>query len=445
MLNQAADAVTVTYGNGTTQTIDGSTAGTKSFTLPAAGSTYQITVGRTSAPAGYLAGTTLQIGADSPDTTFNAPRGVAVNKDPNSAAFGRVYVGNAVAGTKGDGLFLLNADLSDTFGQGATPRNGGLTFADANAPFRLQVGQDNNVYVSDIGAATGGIYRVNPDATVGELVAGGTGSASSTGRVYSSVIASGAIGTGDLTLYATNSSFAGQNNSVVQYNVGSGPLPSTVAGTPINATGTSSFPTIQNITTDLDRADDGKFFVLQNRSGGNEYGVRVYSADGSTVLFDSLLATRAAGLDGVPDNTAPGSEATIGQQDVLVQARALTLTPDGKSLVVLTDTNTLKVLALDANGVPIITSLQTLADAFPVATVLGRDISVDAAGNLYAVSSGNALLRAFDPGGASQFTLGFDGNTFSFAAGGPAVVPEPTALALIGGAGLLALRRRRRA
>ena len=123
----------------------------------------------------------------------------------------------------------------------------------------------------------------------------------------------------------------------------------------------------------------------------------------------------------------------------------MTISPDGTFAAFVTENSGLIIVDLDADGLPILSTRRLLADAFPTTTIFGRDISIDAAGNLYAVSSGNALLRAFDPGGASQFTLGFDGNTFSFAAGGPAVVPEPTALALIGGAGLLALRRRRRA
>ena len=122
----------------------------------------------------------------------------------------------------------------------------------------------------------------------------------------------------------------------------------------------------------------------------------------------------------------------------------ITLTPDGKYAVAVDVNNNLKVLTLDANGVPIITSLQTISNAFPSQTGNGRDISVDAAGNLYAVSSGTALLRAFDPGGASSYTTAFNGTSFSFGLT-PAVVPEPATLAAVAGIGSLALRRRRRA
>ena len=238
VLNQAADAVTVTYGNGTTQTIDGSTAGTKSFTLPAAGSTYQITVGRTSAPAGFLTqtvtpgspttGTTTPIGDD---VAFASPRGVAVNKDPNSGFFGRVYVSNS--GTNpGDGIFVLNADKSsvfDTTGQGA--RTGGLNFTTGAAfsPFRVQVGQDNNVYLGDASApatatdptvpATGGIYRVDGN------VSDGSGQKIADGIIVGSVVAEGSTATGNLTVYAVDTA-GNPSNGLFRYDVGSGPLPS---------------------------------------------------------------------------------------------------------------------------------------------------------------------------------------------------------------------------
>src|SRR5437879_544416 len=58
---------------------------------------------------------------------FNSPRGVTVNVNPASPYFGRVYVANSAAGTKGDGIFIFGSDLSDTFSQGSTPRTGGIT------------------------------------------------------------------------------------------------------------------------------------------------------------------------------------------------------------------------------------------------------------------------------------------------------------------------------
>ena len=428
VLNQAADAVTVTYGNGTTQTIDGSTAGTKSFTLPSAGSTYQITVGRTAAPDGFLSATptVTPIGAD---VAFASPRGVAVNRNPNSPFFGRTYVANSNA-TPGDGIYVFSADKADVLGQGAVARTGGLDFATSgtNSPFRIQVGQDSNVYIGDAGtpATTGGIYRVDGD------VSAASGQKVVTGQFPSSVVAEGSTDTGNLTVYGLDAAGT-PSNGLFRYDVGSGPLPSAAAPTALGA----PLIAVNGVTVDVTRAPNGNFFVTQDRNAGNDTGVFVFAPDGTTQLFDSLAASTAAGLDG--DAVAAGT------QDFLLQTRGVTISSDGTLAAFVTEASGVYILDLDADGLPILSSRRVLDPAFPTNTGFGRDIAFDAAGNLYVVSSGNALFRTLDAGGPSLNTLGFDGNTFTFTNGGPAVVPEPTALALIGGAGLLALRRRRRA
>ena len=66
-----------------------------------------------------------------------------------------------------------------------------------------------------------------------------------------------------------------------------------------------------------------------------------------------------------------------------------------------------------------------------------RDVSFDAAGNVYAVSNSAETLRIFSPGGEWTTALGSDG-TFN-------IVPEPATLALLTfGAALLGLFRSRR-
>ena len=102
-----------------------------------------------------------------------APRRCRQPKTPTAPHSVTVYVSNSAIGTgtipKGDGLFVYKADLSDKFGQGNTARTGGLNFTtSADSPYRVQVGQDSSVYISDVGVTSAGIYRVDGNAENGQ-------------------------------------------------------------------------------------------------------------------------------------------------------------------------------------------------------------------------------------------------------------------------------------
>jgi WD40 repeat protein len=66
-----------------------------------------------------------------------------------------------------------------------------------------------------------------------------------------------------------------------------------------------------------------------------------------------------------------------------------------------------------------------------------RDVALDIAGNLYAVSSSSETLRIYSPGGSWIASTGSDGS-FNL------TVPEPATLALLTLGSLALLRRRRR-
>src|SRR5262245_31275366 len=168
-LNEAADNVKVVYRVNSEFRISNSEfaltndlgalpAGLASFALGVTG-VFQVIVFK-AAPAGFITpveanrGAVLQISPDTKATRFFSPRGLAVNSNPSSPNFGRIYVANATSGVVsngssgspraiGDGLYALNPDFTDALGQGDTPLTGGLDFAAGLdlAPYRLSVGQ----------------------------------------------------------------------------------------------------------------------------------------------------------------------------------------------------------------------------------------------------------------------------------------------------------------
>jgi hypothetical protein len=92
-------------------------------------------------------------------------RGIGVNRDPNSAYYGRVYVANSGAGQTGKpgdqvGILMLNADGSAA--EEGIFSTGGYSWAgDTFSPWHLEVSDDGLVYVNDW-TRNGEIFRWDP-------------------------------------------------------------------------------------------------------------------------------------------------------------------------------------------------------------------------------------------------------------------------------------------
>lgn len=369
---------------------------------------FTVIVAKTNTP-GFASGVAQQISVDGTNTVtlatntmrFNSPRGVAVNQNPASPYFGRIYVANSAGGAAvravGDGLYLLNADGTDAVGQGTNALAAGLPVAASTEfPGRLEIGPDNNVYVSSGSGTFSNSYIMEPTALSSEL-------AITNGRTISSIIPSGSTNTGDLLLYTIDSDNPGDDtflNHAKVVSVGSGPFP-VGFGTNITEGGLLS---IAGVIVDIARGPDGKIYSMQ---------YRLVDADPNLLIFDPNVDADADGLADLVYDSRGDSIATYGPgtRDYLFGARAVAISPDGKYLAVLRDDNAFTVVPLN-NGIPDI--LQRKLITTSPTTTLARDIAFDAAGNLYVVSSGQALLRIYSPGYttiATTDTLGFFGVT----------------------------------
>lgn len=471
-LNESANAVAVIFTN-LSGTLVTSNLGPKSLGLTVSNlfvpGSFTVSV-TNSAVAGYVSGFSAQISNDSTNGTiatgiatntlrFNAPRGVAINQNPASPFFGRIYVANAIGGVAtralGDGIYVLNADLSDAVGQGTNARNAGITAFtntipgstdDGNTPWRLEVGEDSNLYISDFSLTNGNIYVTDPSVVTGTNVLTGFGTPAAPngspnhGRIGSSVIAKGSLAGGNLVLYAIDSDNSATSdtavNHIIKFPVGAGPLP--ISGYVTNITSVTNYDvdmitilsidyttnvangftnteasspvallSISGVTVDLANGPDGKFYMLQNRSDGLEAGVQVvdslsdvgtaYSTGGDG-LWDRVYSS----LDDSQNNFSSSS-------DILKLSRAVKISPDGKYMAIIRDDNQIWVIQL-VNGIPDLSTRKLVANT--TATSIGRDISFDAAGNLYTVSSGQALMRVFSPGFKTIAQTGSQGTFF---------------------------------
>lgn len=458
VLNEGGSNLSYSINGGPAVALDGTAKGAKTFALGSATDTFSITAtkldsvgytgktGATVATSGSgfsqpTAAAGFKLISTDADTLvkFNSPRGVAVQTNPNQGTFGTAYVSNSAVATTGrivgDGLYAVKADQSDAFNYGNTAQTGGLNFTGStNSPYRITAGSDGRIYIADFSDASGQVAQMSANLSSGGLILPDVGgpTALPAGRNHgstSSVIP--VFGPTGLTLYTldedlttnfvTGAGSTTDRNSVWKYSIGTSAEPYT--GLPTKAAGGLILgPSF----VDLDVGADGKFYMTQGRSAGAEPGLIVADSTG-TVVFNSLTVSRTL----LSNPTAA---------DILTNVNGAALSPDQKFLAVVLNNNGIGILPL-IDGVPDLANLTEVAGT--VGTVSGRDISFDAAGNIYYVSSGQALLRVISPGGYQTSTLSYDGTGYSFAKF--QVVPEPTTLAAMAGLGMFAIVRRRKA
>jgi hypothetical protein len=418
-LNESADRVKIVSDGGATTTDLGALpAGLQTIALSVSG-TFQVVVSKAS-PAGFATpvaqnrGAILQISQDSDSTRFNNPRGIAVNTDPASPYFGRVYVSNStVTNTPraGDGIYVLNADLTDAVGQGNTALTGGLDFTTGTAasPYRLSIGADNNLYVCDWSDSTGSLYVTDPDVGAGSgrnVLGGPTGSPFpvTASRIHGSIAAAvveGSLGAGNLVVYVIDedlqndrvSTTQNMRNSLWRHDIG-GSLPGPEV-LPTRVGTATPWINFASQTMDLSRGTNGYFYVNDYRSvGGDRGGVYVLDASGAE-LWNSLAASRALLGDGAANDLlrATGGGAVAPRGDFLA---VINIETNGITVVPLTD------------GIPDLANRLAL-NGFNTVSGQGREVAFDLAGNLYAASSAAGLLRVFSPGGSTTATTGSDG------------------------------------
>jgi hypothetical protein len=439
-LNESADGVLVVSGGGAvTNDLGALDAGLHTFALTVSGP-FEVHVTKSS-PPGFITpisanrGAVLQIGTDTNSTRFNQPRGLVVNTDPASPYFGRIYVSNGAstntpfARPVGDGIYVLNPDMTDALGQGDSALTGGLDFSTGGAvtPYRLSIGQDGNLYIADWSDSTGSLYMTDPDVSVGSgtnILGGPTGSpfpvtATRTHGSIAAAVVEGSLATGDLTAYVIDedlqidraSTTQNQRNSVWRHDIG-GTLPSPADVMPtLLRQGGADWVSFASQTMDLHRGTNGYFYVFNYRSTGNDRSsVTVLATNGTDVLFSSL----------------PASRTFLGDQlanDLLRATGGGAVSPNGDYIALINiETNGLTVVPL-IDGVPDITN-RLVFHGMGVTTAQGRDVAFDKAGNLYAVSQGAGLLRAFSPGGTSTAITGSDGTFRMLLPANVNVVPE---------------------
>ena len=442
ILNEDAGSVVVLLDSGTvTNDLGALTKGAQSFSLAGA-TNFQIRVSKTSGngfthPTGasstlnslsYPRGTILQTSSDADSLlSFNLPRGMTVNRNPKSPYFGRVYVANSSAGTVtsnatarvvGDGIYTLNADLTDALGMGDTPLDGGLA-SDFSAggtacPYRLTIGQDDNLYISDWSDANGTLFVTDPNVSAGSgqnVLPGLKGGAVPVGldRVHGSInqsVVEGSLADGNLTVYTIDEDLQSDRattvkselNGLWRYDIG-GSLPPVYNNDPNSITmpaklwspsGRAGIGYVAQ-TMDMERGTSGHFYINDNRqNNGSSAGLIVLDPNGN-LLWNSSSRTR--------DMTG------VTTVDYCYYGYAVSTSVDQKYVV---------VARYDSRCilVPMIDNIPYLEGRLVLLTFssgnMARAVRFDAAGNIYMTTTSLQMMRVFSPGGTTLAVTGGD-------------------------------------
>jgi hypothetical protein len=453
ILNEPADTLTYSINGGGAIALDGTSNGAKSFALGAPGDTFTI-IAEKNDPLGYtipldppetVPGGGTRLGREtaksglniiSDDTNpllrFYQPRGVGVNKNPNTVNFGTAYISNSSGGlnvesnrTTGVGMYAVRGDGSDAFGYGDTAQNPNVEgfpafiTSSSSSPYKTHVADDGTVYVTDWSDANGNLFQfapniatatnVFPDILNGGATSGDPPQLTNPGQNHGSVTAvyvEGSTAGGDLTVYTidedlttfylTGSGSDEDRSNLWKYEINNGALPSAVVPTVV-----SDVLLDAGVIADVSRGADGKWYLSQYRNQhAGTTSLYVLSPDGTTVLYDSQ--------DDTVTNFNNGT--TL---DILQNVRGIAISPDQNWLA-------LALLGSDVAVVPLVDGIPQLDDRLFVQTgngsSFGGDVDFDAAGNIYYVSTATSQerMRVLAPGGHTITTLAYDGSEYSF-------------------------------
>lgn len=222
---------------------------------------------------------------------------VAIDRNPESAHFGTIYVGERVGkDNAGNGLYVCDVDGKPF---NTSPYRGGQALSNC---FRISVDGEGKVYIPDWADASSGIYIADPDNLGGTFTAFFDGTRASSGLISNNGVGIGSSisglwvdGTGaDTKLFACLEDLAGPSgnkNGIGVYNIGQsdGSIVNTWNQAPSNYLdiGALEASTNGNIITD----PNGRgVWVAQNRSKGQntpQVPSLVFTDYNSNVLFNS--------------------------------------------------------------------------------------------------------------------------------------------------------------
>jgi len=352
--------------------------------------TYSVSI--TAATDGYEDWTQISDDANPGNYVWEG-RGIAVNKNPGSPYYGRVFVANSHGGpnensTSGDtvGILKLNADGSpadETIESGFWNSTGGWLWAgDYYSPWKLEVSDDDKVYVNDF---TGNGIVLSFDQTIApasrQIVLNTNNYPSPTVGLSGPFI----TGTGPNTLVWMADKDGGYG--IRRWQVGTnGSVATNDVGTTIVKAGSGS---------DLNKAP---FDVAVDRSN------RIYTIQQTLLAGD--LAYRVFRFPSYGGTIETNADWKIGNADDTFEgAHGVAVDPAGRYLAVafIGDGN-IGAVQFGSTRVFETTNGTAVTTLLPSGNHDHRDVTWDSVGNLYTIDNLDSTWRTYSPPGTNQAT-----------------------------------------
>ena len=268
---------------------------------------------------------------------FYRPFGVAVDNNPESEYFGRVYVTNTKNGTctagrtTANGLFAFDAGLnalnSSAYAGGVSWNN---STPNGNSPFRLNVAEDGRVFLCDWSDAHSGIWIAPAGGITGDFTQLFNGSNDGTGictngagdTIHGSISACWVEGQGEETkLYTMDEDYLvnGKAGNMLRYDIGTSTSwtakPSAVA-----FNNQANGAPLVNLTLKMVSDRRGGWWIIQYRFAENSQepsmihvrdGVVDYNTGGEQLLDNSRNGGLAVNQDGTRIATTSQSQINV--------------------------------------------------------------------------------------------------------------------------------------
>ncbi|MBO7545322.1 MAG: N-acetylmuramoyl-L-alanine amidase [Paludibacteraceae bacterium] len=352
------------------------------------------TITPTATPVGYP----VKISGDAPIFQFYAPTDVAVDRNPTSPYFGRIYVSESKSGsttsrTTTQGCYVLSSDFTDITGQGVTAWNGNVEWATENSfgdgtkkeltLSHLFAAPSGKVFVCSSAVSSSNVYimdAANPSADFTPVFGGkrnkDTGAWKSGGAtVANPIMGCVVLGVGaEETLYTMDrcNSYATAFTNINQYNIGQvDSLPWKQAPSDVIFADNNTYY-MENGLGEIAYDGHGGWFLSQYRYG-------------STTAKPALLHV----TNGIVDYNC-GNEITTCNRG------GMAVTQDGSMLAIAREGGVVAVydVEYDANNVPSLSE-----EKFLINWGSDSDYSIgldfDIAGNLYITSYTNERLMVY--------------------------------------------------
>ncbi|WP_320908417.1 N-acetylmuramoyl-L-alanine amidase [Bacteroides nordii] len=398
-LNEDASSVFITvYKEGETLTSYNAGAlnkGAQVITNPFGTTNYDTwSVTASSRPVAYP----VKISDDSPIFQFYSGRGVAVDNNPESPFFGRVYVSESAGGlisegtpvnprTTQKGIYILDAALSDVTNQGAKSYTGNIAWgANVNASYQyaprgITTDASGKVYISDSSFGNSGIYimdAAHPASDFSPLFGGTLNTSNGQVTVDGTFIHDPIedikiIGSGTETkLFTYNRPASPVAGGIYRYDIGTAVLPWVSAPSATIYDDMQNGNLLQNSYGQIASDTHGGWWMCQYRAG----------TGGASV--PALIHATNGKLDYNCSSSLPSS-----------YQGAMAVNADGSALAIGTKGGKVEVfnVVYDASNKPTLTAKCSID--WGEATDYLQNMAFDAAGNLYLISNYNERLMVY--------------------------------------------------